>query len=98
MSLIDDALGALRLRLQTALWNQPDLRDTLSMAQLTGAADTAIREAGVRQLLEGLQLAQAVAVAVAADVPVPPPSVTGALDDFDPAAIEINEVWGIFPP
>lgn len=98
MSLVDDALGSLRLRLQTALWNQPDLRDTLSMAQLTAAADTAIREAQVRQLLEGLQVAQAVAVAVAEDVPTPPPSVTGALETFDVAAIEINEVWGIFPP
>lgn len=98
MSLIDDALGSLRLRLQTALYNQPELRAALSIAQLAGAADTAIAEARIRQLLEGLQVAQAVAEAVAADVPTPPPSVAGALDDFDVAAVEINEFWGIFPP
>ncbi|WP_397402079.1 hypothetical protein [Phenylobacterium sp.] len=96
MSAIDDAILALRGRLQAALYDQPLIRDKLGMADIATVADAAITSANVRTLLEGIVAAQAVKTAIAADIPAPPSSVTGALGDYNPIAVEIGDIYGLF--
>lgn len=95
---IPAALADRRNRLVAALYDQPGLRDRLSLAEITQAVDTAMAVAELPALLDGLVKAQALAAAVDADVATPPTSVADALGDTLPALDAINEGWGIFIP
>ena len=97
-ALIDAALLARRDRLVTALYDQPALRDKLSLAEITAAVDTALDTVGLPALLTTIVAAQAVADAIADTIPTPPSAVTTALGGYATGAGGVNDDYNIFEP